>query len=659
MPSISSEGSQSVGEIDSPTLPSLDSENSVAELQAVVTDLRQRNDALADAVVNSAEIIDELEQTKRQLAEAQTAAERAHQNTQRLAETIFEGTSDAMMVLDLKFNLVAANHKARSMFELQQAAEQGDHGVSLAITSLPLHLSKRFDSQSHGKWFDALTAPDSAIDRVELFRCTPEPLLEINNGGRNQASIRPQWIEVSVSKLPARAGYLLTAHDITRRKKLAAEFKHQALHDKVTRLPNRRFFVNEMQALLSDPKQPEFVVCFLDLDHFKTVNDTLGHEAGDQLLIQVAGRIRARVRDDCFLARFGGDEFAILCPGFSPEAIETVSNRIVNELSKPFSINNNEVYISASIGITRYPADATDAESLLQNADVAMYSAKDGGRNCFHEFTPELAGRIRDRKLLLDDLRVSLEQQDIALEYQPKWCMRENRFAGSEALLRWKRSGQLVRPAKLVEAAECSGLILPLGDLVIETALQQMVSWEKEDNLSASMAVNVSPHQFADPNFLDRFRQILDSFGVSPSLVELEITETAMVNNFNRAFESLSEFRKLGVSIAIDDFGTGYSSLSYLKSFPVTTLKIDRSFVSDLPNDPKAVAVAEAILALAHGLELKVVAEGVETIEQYRFLKDAGCDQMQGFLLSASLPPNIMPSWLQQQNGILTGPEEP
>lgn len=623
-------------------LPENEQAMSVVELQATVADLRQRNEALADAIVNSAEIIDELEQTKVKLAEAQTAAERAHQNTQQMAETIFEGTSDAMMVLDTDFDLVAANHKARSMFELNQVTDDVEG-------SLPLHLSERFDSQTHADWFHALTTTNLSIDRVELCRRSRTPLSATSD---EQQSTDTQWIEVSVSKLSARAGYLLTAHDITRRKKLAAEFQHQALHDKVTQLPNRRFFVNEIEKLLADPTKPEFVVCFLDLDHFKTVNDTLGHEAGDQLLIQVAERIRGRVRDDCFLSRFGGDEFALLCPGFSLEAIQTISGRIVTELSRPFFINNNSVYISASIGITRYPVDATNAQSLLQNADVAMYSAKEGGRNCFHQFTPELAGQIRERKLLLDDLRVSLEQRDIALEYQPKWCIQENRFAGTEALLRWKRSGQLVHPSDLVEAAECSGLILPLGDLVIETALQQMVAWERESNFSAGMAINVSPHQFADPDFLERFQQILTSCDASPSLIELEITETAMVNNFNRAFESLSEFRNLGVSIAIDDFGTGYSSLSYLKSFPVTTLKIDRSFVSDLPHDPKAVAVAEAILALARGLELKVVAEGVETIEQYRFLRDAGCNQMQGFLLSTSLPPSVVPRWLERQEEI-------
>ncbi len=622
-------------------------DSSRSELLTLVNDLQQRNEALADAVVNSAEIIDELEQTKLQLAEARGAAETAHQNSQRMAETIFEGTRDAMMVLDAKLRLVSANQNARTMFRLPSNDSDSTGGVEVVE-----HLQLEFSSTAYTDWFRTLQNPHIPEGRIELYRCRSdfEDQLEASEWDEQSGSQPRQWIALSMSELEgdlSQTRYLLSAHDITRRKRIEERFQHQALYDNVTRLPNRRFFVRQVEQLLADSNgNTSFSICFLDLDNFKTVNDTLGHAAGDDLLAQVAERIQSTTREDSFLARFGGDEFAILCPGLTIADAAAVAERIVEVLNKPFVINDNSVYIGASIGMTQFPNDGSNVESLLQNADVAMYSAKDGGRNRFHQFTPQLAGEIRERQQLLDDLRVSLDEKSIALEYQPKWCLHEDRFAGLEVLLRWERDGDPVSASHLVEVAECSGLISPLGDLVIEVATRQIVQWQNELSLNEPIAINVSPQQLADPGFVARFLQIIERTGIAPSTIELEVTETAMIENFRVAFQRFAELQEIGVSIAIDDFGTGYSSLSYLKSLPVSTLKIDRMFVKDLPDDPKAVAVVEAILALGRGLELRVVAEGVETEEQRQFLATSGCDQMQGFLLSRSITPAKFPEWL-------------
>lgn len=605
----------------------------IDQLLIQVNELNEQNEALVSAVFSSAEIIEELEETKRQLADAQSETEKAHEDTRKLVDTIFQGSRDAMIVLDSQYKIVSANQTARSLFELDQ---------SIADSSIVQDLTKQYFSEDYADWFSALISANEVGHRLELYRESSPDEIESEHGSARH------WIELSINVLGCeleRVEFLLTANDITRRKKVEAQFQHQAFHDNVTGLPNRRYFVQKIEEIVDRGEQKSFTVCFLDLDNFKSVNDTLGHDAGDQLLVQVANRIKSVIRRDSLLARFGGDEFALLIPDLDVDKVKFIGQRVVMELKRPFQINDSPVYIGASVGMTRFPIDATDVNGLLQNADVAMYSAKEGGRSRFHAFTPELAAGIQERQSLLDDLREALDRKEIGLEYQPKWCLKENRIAGSEALLRWRRHNQVVSAAHLVDAAECSGLILPLGYFVIEMAVKQHMVWQEEISLDGKIAINISPRQLVDPNFVDRFVEIVESAGASPEIVELEITETAMIRNFDQAFEQIRKLNQTGASIAIDDFGTGYSSLSYLKSFPVSTLKIDQSFVKDLPHDPKAVAVARAILSLGHGLGLKVVAEGVETEQQCEFLKEAGCDLVQGYFFSRSLGVEAFGKW--------------
>ena len=611
---------------------------SAAELSLEVERLKEQNAALTDAVVNSAEIIAELEEVKSRLAKSQSNAEYANLNSTRMAETIFEGTHDAMIVLDENFRLVAANQNARRIFELEK---------SLAGFDVRQYLVNNYTGRKTRDWFQHALSKINHGARIELYR-------RLSSGeGEDEVDVSSdlQWIELSISRLecdPGEGQYLVTAHDISRRVEVETRFQHQAFHDNVTQLPNRRYFVEQVEALL-ETSQPgyEFSICFLDLDHFKTVNDTLGHEAGDELLVQVAQRIQGCTRADCVTARFGGDEFALLVPGVPVQTVNLIGQRILAQLQRPFSINGNSVYIGASIGMTRFPDDATDVPSLLQNADVAMYSAKEGGRNQIHPFNKELATQIQERQILLEDVRESVRKRHVNLEYQPKWSLSQNRFAGCEALLRWKRQGIAISPQHLVDVAECSGLILPLGYVIFETAVEQVARWRKQFNFEGKMAINISPRQLADSELVERLCSIVKKHQLTPEFIELEITETAMIENFRDSFGRLRMLQEQGFSIAIDDFGTGYSSLSYLKSFPISTLKIDRSFINDLPNDPKAAAVAKAVLSLGRGLGLEVVAEGVETEAQLEFLKGIGCDQIQGFLLSRSITGHQIPDWIE------------
>lgn len=614
---------------DSQQLPHLE------ELLRELSQLREENKALANAVVNSIEIIEELEEVKSSLAVAQHAAEAAQHNSQKMAATIFEGTHDAMLVFAPDFKLVSANQNAREMFELD-AADPDSH--------LMEHLTQLFHDRRKKDWFAEAVTGDNLGVRFELFR-------DLVVSSEEQSAAK-QWIELSISRLEngeQEVNFLLTAHDISSRKVMESRFQKQAFHDNVTQLPNRRFFVQQIEQLVTSPDpELEFSVCFLDLDHFKMVNDTLGHDAGDELLIQVAQRIQSCIRSDGTTARFGGDEFALLIPNTPVETVNLIGQRIVAQLQRPFSINGNSVYIGASIGMTRFPDDAVDASQLMQNADVAMYAAKEGGRNQFRRFNKALASKINERQRLLENLRETVRQRHVNLEYQPKWNLEDNQFSGCEALLRWTSNGTPISPEILVDVAECSGLILPLGYVIFETAVKQVARWREEFDFTGKIAINISPRQLADPDLVERLCSITKKASVSPCSVELEITETAMIENFRDSFGRLRKLQEQGFSIAIDDFGTGYSSLSYLKSFPISTLKIDRSFINDIPTDPKAVAVAEAIMSLGHGLGLEVVAEGVETHEQLEFLRTVGCDQVQGYLLSRSIAGDRLSNWIAE-----------
>jgi len=374
---------------------------------------------------------------------------------------------------------------------------------------------------------------------------------------------------------------------------------------------------------------------FMDLDRFKVINDSLGHEIGDDLLRQVADRLRAQCRDGDTMARMGGDEFAVLMENHdSLTDVSACGRRLVDEMSAPYILRGKDCRVTVSIGISIFPADGNDSQALIKAADVAMYRAKETGRNNFLYYSPQMNVHTLERLELESDLRHALELGELLLHYQPKVELATGRISGIEALLRWKHPIRgLVPPKEFIPLAEETGLIVPIGEWVLATACAQTKAWQDEGHANISVAVNLSARQFGDPMLLPKLTRIIRDSGLHPSMLELEITESMVMSHGESAVAVLESLKSIGVQIALDDFGTGYSSLAYLKRFPIDTVKIDRSFIQDIPADSDDKKITRAIIAMAHSMKLKVVAEGVETAEQLSFLRTQRCDAVQGYIV--------------------------
>jgi diguanylate cyclase (GGDEF)-like protein len=381
-------------------------------------------------------------------------------------------------------------------------------------------------------------------------------------------------------------------------------------------------------------------VLFIDLDRFKLVNDTLGHRAGDKLLKEAAERLRSCIRGSDTVGRLGGDEFAAILTDLAiPSNAGLVAQKIIDVVRQPFDLDGKETYVSASVGITLYPADSDSAEALVMNADAAMYRAKEQGRNNFQYFTRDMNERALQRVRLEAALRRALERSEYRLEYQPKARLDTGAICGFEALLRWSSGKGLVPPAEFIPVLEDTGLIVPVGEWVLHTACLQIRAWQKAGLKVPPVSVNLSARQFEQKNLKDAVHKILSETGVDASLIEFEITESLLMNDPEAAARTLASLKESGVRLSMDDFGTGYSSLGYLKRFPIDKLKIDRTFVHDISTDPDGAALTRAIIHLAQNLRLVVVAEGVETEEQLAFLRANGCDEMQGYLFARPTDP--------------------
>lgn len=440
--------------------------------------------------------------------------------------------------------------------------------------------------------------------------------------------------------------------DITDRRKNEEKLFFLAHHDELTGLPNRTLFSAQLSQSMADADRlgRRLAVIVLDLDDFKKVNDTLGHESGDSLLIAMAQRLWESVRRGDTVARLAGDEFAIVLADMAQtEDAEHVARKIIDTLSQPYSIAGREIFVGASLGITLFPLDSRDAGELLRNADVAMYRAKEVGKNGFQFYASEMMTKAVDRIKIESDLHSALKNDEFVLHYQPVVSCRNGRIIGAEALVRWQRPGfGLVSPNEFISIAEDTGLILPLGEWVLSTACAQLRLWQNAGNVDMHIAVNLSPRQFRQPHLARDLAHTLNSTGVAPSDLVLEITESVLAHG-THVDALLQEISATGVKFSIDDFGTGYSSLPYLKHFPISTLKIDQSFVRDIPGDANDSAIAQAIIAMAHSLEIDVIAEGVETAEQLRFLDGHRCDSMQGYFFSKPLPPEQLSALLEER----------
>ncbi|MCL1471859.1 EAL domain-containing protein [Argonema antarcticum A004/B2] len=417
---------------------------------------------------------------------------------------------------------------------------------------------------------------------------------------------------------------------------------YQALHDLLTGLPNRILFNERLLISLANARsnREKLAVMFLDLDRFKKINDTLGHEVGDRLLKVVALRLTSCIRDTDILARWGGDEFTLLLPNISgAECSAEIAQKILDTLKPPFFLSNNYFHITSSIGIALYPDDGEDAETLIKNADAALYSAKAKGRNNYQFYTRNINEQASELLFLENRLHHAWERGEFLVYYQPKVNVNTGKITGMEALVRWQ-SPELgfVSPGKFIPIAEENGLIVPIGAWVLRTACTQSKAWLDAGLSPILMAVNLSARQLQQPDLVEMVAQILAETNLEPRFLELEITETTAMQNVDFTKEILRELNRMGVRISIDDFGTGYSSLNYLKNFPIHTIKIDRSFVRDMAVDPYDVAIASAVVALGKSFNMSVVAEGVETVEQLECLHKLGCEEMQGYLFSKPLP---------------------
>jgi diguanylate cyclase (GGDEF)-like protein/PAS domain S-box-containing protein len=425
------------------------------------------------------------------------------------------------------------------------------------------------------------------------------------------------------------------------RKQAEEKVLHLAQFDTVTGLPNRNLFNDRLGLMLAQARRNEWLlgILFVDLDRFKAVNDNYGHAAGDLLLRQVAARLNECLRDTDVVGRLSGDEFALVLSNLAKaDDAGLVAQKILGALAAPFDLDGQQIHISASIGIALFPGDGTEPDTLVKNADIAMYRAKEQGRNGYQFYLPEMNERLMQRLKLETRLRSALERGEFVLHYQPKASLDTGAITGFEALLRWRQGDRLVSPEEFIPVLEETHLIVPVGEWVLRSACAQLVRWREQGVAARPVAVNLSARQFQHKNLAAVVGRILRETGVAPELLELELTETLLMSDAQEAVQTLRALKSLGVRLAIDDFGTGYSSLAYLRRFPLDTLKIDRAFIRDVAVNADDAVIAQAIISLAHGLKLKVVAEGVETAAQLDFLSGKGCDEIQGFYFVRPLP---------------------
>jgi diguanylate cyclase (GGDEF)-like protein/PAS domain S-box-containing protein len=468
------------------------------------------------------------------------------------------------------------------------------------------------------------------------------------------------WVLENGSLIEGPEGQVIegTLIDITERRRAEEQVKHLAFHDTLTGLPNRLLFNDrlDMAVVQAHRTQQRLATLFLDLDRFKVINDSLGHSVGDELLRRVAERVTDCIREGDTVARLGGDEFTVLVPSLSREEdAAKIAQKILEAVRLPFFIDERELFVTTSIGAAIYPTDGTDAETLLRNADTAMYRAKDQGRDNYQLYTPAMNSKALEQLSLESRLRQALHNDELVLHYQPLIDLRTGQIRGAEALLRWRHPTLgLIPPGQFIPLAELSGLIVPIGQWVLRTACAQVRSWHQMGYPNLTMAVNLSSRQFQQTDLVHQVTEALELSQLPAGALDLEITESNAMQNAEISISTLGHLKNLGVSLSMDDFGTGYSSLNYLKRFPIDRIKIDQSFVRDITEDADDAAIATAMIAMAHSLQLSVVAEGVETEEQLIFLRQHLCDEMQGFLFSKPIPPEKFEELLRTNRKLAT-----
>ncbi len=550
----------------------------------------------------------------------------------RLWAKVFEGSNEAIVILDARFCIVLVNKTYEKMMGFTAAEVLGVDAAQVGASQHPRGFFRNLVAvlNERGAW-----------------------LGELANQRKNGETF-PSWF--SISRVLGSDGqvenYIAIFTDISERKKSRERLDFLAHHDSLTELPNRTLLNDRLEMAINTAKrrQEKVGLLFIDLDRFKNINDSLGHAAGDQILRQTAHRLKRVIRTDDTVARLGGDEFVVLLPRINDERdLAEVAIKVRDELLKSYVVEDMPLHLSPSIGIAIYPEDGDSPSVLIKNADAAMYLAKEKGRNNYQFYTPVLNSRTLDRLKLEYDLRMALDLGQFELHYQPQIDATSQQIYGAEALIRWRHPERgLVPPNDFIPLAEEIGLIIPIGSWVIAEAVRQVTHWQEEGHRNMVVSVNISALQFHQPGFLNEVQTIMETAGVAPELLELELTESMLMSDMDASIEVLQMFRNLGYRIAIDDFGTGFSCLNYLRRLPVNILKIDQSFVRDMQSDEASLAIVSYIIRLAQSLGMDTIAEGVETSNEMTLLASEGCRLMQGYHFSKPLPPAQFDAWLAQ-----------
>lgn len=555
----------------------------------------------------------------------------------QLAANVLENIAEGVVVTDTDGNIISVNS---AVLDISGYREKDLLGQSTRIWK-----SHHHDKAFYKGLWDAL---------LNKNRWQGEIWNRRKNGDVYPALMTITGLKDETGELK---NYVSVFSDISTAKESQEMLEHLAQYDQLTELPNRVLLHDRMeQALFKAERDGQMLgLMLLDLDNFKTVNDLLGHKSGDILLMLVAERLLSCVRNSDTVARLGGDEFVVLLPDCkSADNIIVVTRKILRKLSAPFDIEENQVFVSASIGITVYPNDGETSDVLLQNADTAMYHIKQNEKNNFQFFTASMQEHILTRIKLSSELRLALTRDEFFVLYQPKVDLDTGKITGMETLVRWQHPEYgLINPGDFIPLAEETGIIIPLGEWVLRQACEQCKRWQDDGLGALRISVNISGRQFKNENLLEMVASVIQDTGIEAGLLELEITETTIIQDIEVTIDILWKLREIGVLLSIDDFGTGYSSLNYLKRFPLDILKIDRSFIMDLNRDPNDRAVVEAIISLSRHLKMKVIAEGVETVEQLNFLKKEQCDEVQGYLIAKPLPAEEFKAFvLENRSGV-------
>ncbi|MGB7397385.1 MAG: EAL domain-containing protein, partial [Candidatus Macondimonas sp.] len=549
----------------------------------------------------------------------------------QLADQVFQHSAEAICIIGAHRQIISVNPRFTELTGWSREAVIGQSSEILVPTQeQPRHRHAWLATKDAGIWQGDLQLT------------------------RRDGSQFPIWLTMNMVRnaMGKHTHSIIMFSDITERRRATEQLEFQASHDALTGLPNRYGLDRLLPDLLAQHQEAHqsLAVLFLDLDNFKTINDSLGHNVGDQLLRAVAERLKNILGSHALIARPGGDEFIIVVPHLSnQQAATTEANKILQAMAHTFEIGNFRLDISLSLGISTYPEDGTDIAILFKNADTAMYAAKAAGRSAIRHFSPQMAHRVEHRMALETRLRRALDQGEFVLHYQPQIDTDSGALNGLEALLRWfPKEGDGLGPAEFIPIAEESGLIIPIGQWVLEELCRQLIQWRRMGLSVVPIAFNLSPLQFRQADLRQAIFSTLARAGLTGKEVELELTEGMLIDASTDTHATLTAFKDAGIAIAIDDFGTGYSALSYLKKFPIDKLKIDRSFIQEIAHQPVDAAIAATIINLAHSLNMRVVAEGVETQEQHYLLSNWGCDGVQGYHFSRPLPAEeILERYLQ------------